>query len=36
MLTAPNISFKEVSRYKSAKETSLLVIKGVERGKPRK
>ena len=35
MLTAPKISENEMIRYKSAKETSLLEIKEVERGKPR-
>ena len=35
MLTALNFSEKEISKYKSAKETSLLEIKEVERGKPR-
>lgn len=34
MLTAPKISENEMIRYKSAKETSLLEIKEVERGKP--
>ena len=35
MLTALKISENEMIRYKSAKETSLLEIKEVERGKPR-
>ena len=34
MLTALKKSENDFGKYKSAKETSLLEIKGVERGKP--